>query len=371
MDHGVGRKGDQRVAVNSAKIPARTRADRLEKRLERLRNISEGTPQRPDQVSLATTALSRVLRDGGRDLAQVYLRESFVLRRVALQGEMSDRRPPVAAEPPVLELMSPNGIAQQLALIAIFVAQAQKHRHQDGRITFDLPLETTDADSYDWLDLVVPHSTHSQGAVFAASRRDNRLRQVKRALDGLAEKSLVVLPNVRDVRGKYAGFRLLDEGGPRLTGPPLAYRVPSPDDNGLIALPVDFFLQGWVYVLTKSEIALLLMLRHFQGGGSEASAFSVSGDIRLRNYGVKKDAYKGWGLLAECGLLEVAVDPRRRSNGTVVDFDRRRMPDPHQFQLLDDGFRQPAAISVKAAIAAALDGDRTERQIPALTISAP
>jgi hypothetical protein len=84
------------------------------------------------------------------------VRPSFITRRAEPQGEMPDRRPPPGPRPPVLELASPNGIAQQVELVALFVAQAAARHHRDGRVTLELDLDTTHADRMDCVDLTEP-----------------------------------------------------------------------------------------------------------------------------------------------------------------------------------------------------------------------
>jgi hypothetical protein len=351
-------ESDQEVAVKDGESPPRIREDRLRTRLKRLQAIADSLPPGTDQVSRAVAALRGIYDAGGRQLTHIKVRPNFITRRAQPQGEMSDRQPPDGPRPPVLELVSPNGIAQQLELVALFVAQTTSRQRQDGRVpTLGLELDTTDANKVTWIDVIVPHAEHTVKALYAANRRDSRLRQVKRALDTLASKDLVELPNAGSARGKYEGFRLLDEGGPRLVGSPLPYRVP-PANESVIDVPVDFFQQGWVYVLTKSEIALYFMLRHLRGpvvAGRQVAPVSIFGDDRLRWYGVGKDAYKGWWLLELAGLVDVEVDPGRRGDGTVVKFDPAAPPAPHRFQLQDDGLGKPAAAAVKAALAAALD----------------
>ncbi len=359
MGHGEsGTEGGQEVAVNPNEVAPRRRADRLRTRLQRLEAITTADQPGKDQVSRAVAALGAVQQAGGQAaLSEIGVRSSFITRRVQPAGEMSDEHPPDGPRPPVLELVSPNGIAQQLELVALFVAQAHGQRRPDGRVTtLGVELDTTDSNKVPWVDLIVPHAEHTTKAVLAADRRDHRLRQVKRALDTLTAKELVELPNRAAARGKYDDFRLLDEGGPR-PGTPLPYRVPGAQD-AVIALPIDFFLKGWVYVLSKSEIALYLMLRHLRGpagAGREDTEVHIYGDDRLRKYGVGKDAYKGWWLLEYAGLIDVEVDPGRRGNGTVVDFDPSDPPAPHRFRLLDDGLTKPAGAAVKAAVAARLD----------------
>lgn len=353
-----GLEGDQEVAVNRQKPSPRTREDRLRVRLKRLQSIAESVPPGSDQVSRAVAALAELHRAGKRDLTQIKVRPNFILRRVPASGEMSDQHPPDGPRPPVLELVSPNGIAQQLELVALFVAQTHGRQRSDGRVlTLGLELDTSDANKVTWIDVVVPYAEHTLKAVYAADRRDSRLRQVKRALETLKSKDLVELPNNGSARGKYVDFRLLDEGGRRPGGSPLPYRVPAAKEP-VIDVPIEFFLQGWVYVLTKSEIALYFMLRHLRGptvAGGEQAQVHIFGDDRLRRYGVGKDIYKSWWLLELAGLVDVEVDPGRRGDGTVVEFDPEDPPAPHRFRLRDDGLSKPAAASVKAAIATALD----------------
>lgn len=355
---GDGVKGDQEVAVKREK-EARSQAARWRTRLTRLQAISEVTAigASADQVSEAAAALRKLRDAADPTLSTIKVRSGFIRRRALPEGEMSDRRRPAAPVPPVIQLAAPRGIAQQLELVALFVAQTTGRRRRDGHVTrLGLDLEPAVGHDVGWIDVVVPHSGHTPAAVIAANRRDNRLRQVKRAVSSLADKGLAELPNTSSARGKYEDFQLLDEGGVRGIGPPLPYRVPASSEP-VIEVPVDFFLNGWVFVLTKSEIALWLMLRDRRGPAPVDSDVQVqiSGADRLRLYGLTKDAYKQWWLLERAGLIEVQVDPMRRGDGTVIEFDPADPPAPHRFALSDDGLSKPAAPAVKAALAAAID----------------
>lgn len=354
------RKGVQAVAVKRAKIP-RSRHDRLRTRLLRLQRISESNPPGADQVSKAVAALRALHSGSAHRPMQIKVRSTFITRRELSQGEMSDRRPPQDPCSPTHELVSPRGIAQQLELVALFVAQTVGERRQDGRVaTLGLELEPRHSNEVAWIDVIVPHAEHTPEAVYAANLRDNRLRQVKRALDTLALKELIELPNSRSARGKYDDFRLLDEGGPRVVGQQLSYRLPLADEP-VIDVPLNFFLNGWVHVLSKSEITLWLMLRDLERNvrmADQTGHISIVGRERQRRYGVTKDAYKGWWLLERAGLVAVEADPGRRGDGTVVGFDPNDPPALHRFRMLDDGLDQPAAPAVKAALAAVLDGEQ-------------
>lgn len=345
----TGHKGDQEVAVNLTE-PERSRRSRLQTRVARMQAADAG------QVSKATAALKQLYKTGPRP-THVAVRSSFITRRQEATGEMSDRMSPKDPPPPMLGLASPNGIAQQLELVALFVAQCQPRRSRQH--TVDLPLEAARYDELGWLDLVVPIArSSSTQTVYAVSRKDARLRQLKRALDVLAGKEFIRLPNLTATRGKYEGVELLDESGYRPTGEPLTYKIPHPSRDPLVKVPVDFFLKGWVYALTPSEVALWLMLAHQDSRALvPGQTVSVDGDRRLRLYGVKKDAYKGWWLLEHAGLLDVTIDPQRRGDGTVEDFSSDNPPAPHRFKLMNDGFAKLAVPAVLAALAAAIDGD--------------
>lgn len=352
-----GLKDDQEAAVNVPEPAGRSRLSRLQTRVMRVQAAdAPPRPGEPGQVSKAMAALTQ-LYETGRRPSHVVVRSTFVTRRQEATGEMSDRTPPDAPPPPMLALASPNGIAQQLELIALFVAQCQQRRTRQH--TLDLPLEAAQSAGLGWLDLVVPIARSSaRSTVYAVSRKDARLEQLKHALGVLASNDLVRLPNLAAARGKFEGFEVLDEGGTRPTGEPLSYKLPPPSGEALVKVPVDFFLRGWVYTLTPSEVALWLMLAHQRGSLKVPGAtVAVDGDRRQRLYGVKKDAYKGWWLLESAGLLEVTVDPQRRGNGTVEDFDPANPPAHHRFKLLNEGFAADARPAVLAALGAAIDGD--------------
>ncbi|MBO3083018.1 hypothetical protein [Cellulomonas fengjieae] len=342
MENQEGSQSVQAVAVNLAKSDQRTRRDRTVQRVEKLDLLAV-------DIAKASQALQQVHAHGGLRRGGIAVRPAFVRRRLPASGEMSDRRRPKAPNPPVIDLISPNGVAQQFMLAALFVAQI--HGVQKGNVVdLGLPLEGG-ADADQWIDLVVPHSGHDEKAVRAASLRDNRLRQVKQTLKTLAHKSLVELPHASNARGKFEGFRLLDEGGARPTGLPAPYTVPKHPEQS-IDIPVGFFLNGWLYALTKSEIALWLMLRDLTRLGSDDGWVHITGIDRLRIYGLSHDAYKTWPMLHATGLMEVYIDPNRRGDGTLEGgFSADNPALCHRFRLTDAGLDQPAGYAVKAALA--------------------
>ncbi|MEV7962381.1 hypothetical protein [Oerskovia paurometabola] len=246
-------------------------------------------------------------------------------------------------------------MAQQLELVALFVAQMQTSQLGATPVNLRLPLEAHDGGDAGWVDLIVADSGYEKGQVAAANRRDSRLRQVKTALKTLEAKTLVELPNAKRARGKFEGFQLLDEGGPRLAGEPIRYRIP--EESKSFAVPVEFFLRGWVHVLTPSEISLWLMLRHLGASQTWPDGIHISGDGRRRHYGLSHDAYKSWPMLEQMGLIRMTPDPSRRADGTVIGGMKKDEPvAAHRFELLDDGLEQDAGSAVIEAIQHQLAG---------------
>lgn len=333
----------QEVANNpSEDVDSRTRYQRLLQRIDGLDEI------RGDVVK-AERALAGILAQSQRPPDQIAVRSTFIRRRVPASGEISDSRPPREGKPPAIDLISPNGIGQQLMLVAIFVAQTIGVT-QAQQVTLPLPLDGLKAADDQWIDLVVANSRHSKETIRATILRENRLRQFKNTLKGLWEKQLIDLPNIASRRHRYEGFRLMDEGGRRPNGLPLHYTKPGVTEPQ-IQIPLDFFMQGWIYCLTKSEIALWLMIRDLSSTGDDDGWVYITGHDRLRLYGVTHEAYKGWPVLKNAGLIEVQVDPRRREDGTLdggYDGDDPVMC--HRFRLTDEGLSRPAEHAVANAL---------------------
>lgn len=353
----MGLQDDQEVSTKKTEESARSRRSRWQTRVDRLSKQNRApSPGAPSQIVKAMAALRQVYAAGPQP-DHILVRESFIRRRHPAKGVMSDAKRPREPEPPMLAVASPNGIAQQLELICLFVAQCRPAGGPAEHLR--LPLEATTSDDVGWLDLVVPAVKLSSPTtkVIASSPKDARLRQLKKAIGVLADKELVRLTAPPGARNRFEGFRLLDEGGARPTGDPIPYQIPDPNREKTVQVPADFFLQGWVYTLFDSESALWLMLAHQRANQPVGSAVAVSGEDRLRFYGLTKDAYQGWWLFDLVDLLDVEVDPNRRADGTVDDFDEGRHPALHRFTLRDSGFAQPAANSVLVALDMALKGE--------------
>lgn len=86
-----------------------------------------------------------------------------------------------------------------------------------------------------------------------------------------------------------------------------------------IGLPLGFWRNRWIYRLSSTGVALLLVLREMCGGRSESSPPWLTGDQRKR-YGLSDDTWtRATQELVKHGLLTVGRTPQGG------DFDYRRM----------------------------------------------
>lgn len=344
------------MSVKPREAASRSPRDRLRIRLRRLQSLkaSDGI----DVDSQVRNALSRIHHEG-RQADQVRIRQGFVRRAAPASGLMSDRRlPPRAQRPPLARLISPRGLALRTELTALFVAQTVRNR-REGRPTLTLPIEARKSDQIGWADLVAAVAEHDPDSERAVNRSDNRLRQLKTALDTLAkpELGLVTLPRAGAARMKYEDFQLRDENGTRDVGPAVEYVVPKSTEP-VVTVPVAFFLNGWIHALTDSEIAAWLMFRNLSALDTpeqDRPAVHLSGDDRRRYYVLSKDTWESHRTLSLFGLLHVESAEGRRVDGTVEDYDPDSPPPRHRFWVTDEALQQPALPAVLAGVAAAIE----------------
>ncbi len=274
-------------------------------------------------------------------------------------GLVSDRLlPPPEQRPPLARLISPRGLALRTELTALFVAQTVPNRRQ-GRPTLTLPIEAHSSDQIGWADLVAAIAEHDPNSERAVNRSDNRLRQLKTALDTLGKPTLglVTLPRAGAARTKYEDFQLRDENGTRDVGPAVEYVVPKSTEP-VVTVPTAFFQNGWIHALTDSEIAAWLMFRNLSSLDTpeqDRPGVHLSGDHRLRHYGLSKDTWESHRTLSLFGLLHVESAKGRRADGTVEDYDPYSPPKRHRFWVTDEALQQPALPAVLAGVAAAID----------------
>jgi hypothetical protein len=265
-------------------------------------------------------------------------------------GELSDRLlPPRRERPPATRLMSPRGIALRVYLTALFVSQSRPPGKRPGN---NMPLADTDPDTLSWIDLIA--TTAERGGVRTYSNvRDKNLRQLQDALRRMSspDVQLVELPNFHKATGKYEGFLLMRESGaPYEGGDNVPYVVPPEQRGKLLWLPAGLFLNGWIHVLEDSELAFLLMLACLRALFGDKPVFAA-GEIRLLQFGLSRDAYQAHHMLSRLGLVEVEEDPSRHmEGGKVQGFTDDRVPKLHRFQLINEGFDQPAVPTMRKVI---------------------
>jgi hypothetical protein len=238
-------------------------------------------------------------------------------------------------------------VALRFYLLALFEAQCRQRsgtgsatrmrlHHGDGAVT--------------WVDLVAVDAEGVRRTKETRTALDNRVRQVKGALDTLHEEGMVDVPR-RDGVHEYADFILMHEIGRGDLASPRTYTVPKANES-TVDVPVEFFLNGWIHVLQPSEIATWLMFRdlanRFPGVHAEDGVY-IFGDTREEQYGLKRDAYEGHAMLRALGLLQLSPTLKQHPDGQLTI----RLPsryDPHRFQLRDDGLAQPAMPTTLATI---------------------
>ena len=263
----------------------------------------------------------------------VFVRQDFILRQ-------SDKD----LDPPLKQLISSRGHKLQFALIALFLAQCQ---HPPGR-RLALPLRAQpDDDAIAWTDFVAIPAKEGPGST---SREDlpRRERSARNALDALATPEISLVEFAESKPGKkYRDLRLLQDSGPRTTGPAAPYTVPK-SSIPVVRIPTSFFTNGWIYVLTDAEIATYLMYRHLCAEATSESAHITAGSRKAR-FALEKSTWESHPVLTGAGLLDMEADPNRRADGTVVDAPAA-VPEPHRFTLTDAGLDEDALKKVWGAI---------------------
>jgi hypothetical protein len=244
-----------------------------------------------------------------------------------------------------------------MALLVLFIAQAKRGAAPH---VLDLPLSATHSEDVGWEDLIVTASGPGRGS---ASRKvhQKRAASARSALTRLSKPdiSLLELPLSAKRKGGYDQVRLFEDVGPREVGLPVSYTVPTAV-KGVVTVPIDFFLKGWIYVLEDTEIATYLMYRRLC---SLSSPSHISADDREARFGVKQSAWEQYWLLESSGLVVVEADENRRPDGTFIDQSAGATPRNHRFTLSDEGLAANALSMVWAAVDRRTGRDRRQVQI--------
>lgn len=291
-----------------------------------------------------TTAVANAseLVDRGQ-LTALRIRHGFIRLHLPLAETTSDRKaPPRKQRPPSTRLITPNGIALRLMLIALLEAQSRTApgTRADGT---PLPLRAERATELGWTTLLSTSAESSGQGKHRMSVRDKQLRQVQDTLKGLEDNSLIEPRDPAATKGRYDGFFLMSEDV--LFGE-VGNRYSVPDDSeSYFEVPLTLFTQGWVHVLEDSELALLLMtarMHHRHGDKPQ----KLRAAIRVRHYGLGRDAFEAHMMLSRLGLIDVTEDIDRHEDGTVRNYDASKGAQPHELLFLPGGLEQDAGQAV-------------------------
>jgi len=297
--------------------------------VERLRRRADRFLAQQQLYSGARDACRRCYRATKIRPANVKIRESFIISRgissatdsfsqrmLSLSGNAIQQNPETVNSP-AGSLITPRGIALQVYLIAMFEAQCKVGAGIAPRN--DRPIVSPDRQTLGWIDLI---ASETVTAKLPTTKRDNLLRQFKRALVHLERERLVMLSRSPGSNGRFESFRLLDESGSLSNGgSEVPYLVPKELDsddyqrdvmppelrlispNPIIAVPVDFFLHGWVHVLSPAEIVTYFMLRDLAEVYRVDEGAFVCAKPREQHYGLRRDVYEAHRLLSLYGLV--------------------------------------------------------------------
>lgn len=254
------------------------------------------------------------------------------------------RRPVREVLPPLARLLKSQGVAMQFHLTALFVAHCQAKPGRTWNNT--IPLNRDGSSELSWLDLMsVPTTPKAIATQSSTTYTRNKLRQFRSALKLLADEDLMDMR--KSGRGRsYADFSLLSEDASSSGAGGVEYRVPQEGEVPL-GLPIEFFLQGWTHVLTKSEIAAYLMWRQL---GAASSYVMASWQERAGLFGFSREVYDTHQALEAFGLIRVVKPRERRDDGTWRGYSNASQLYSHRVHVLPQGLWRRADMAVEKAL---------------------
>lgn len=324
------------IAVDFSRPPTEKERLKLEARLGRLSRIE----------NLARIEKMDSSMPGRLSPEGLILRSRFSFREKDLDTEASDRKaPPHSLRPTATRLITSRGAALRFALTVLAVVQstrkpgAKAHLHELG---INL---VGSSGNRGWTDLIAGSATDTnRGGVFLMAR-DKRARSVRNAIIALEAVGIASIPGDRGDRDRFEKFVLLNEVGSETVGEAEEYSVPKKDES-TFTMPAGLVSNGWLHLLEDSEIALLLMVACRKGGWDENGLLVIPADVRLRQYGIHRDAYSSARKTLEWfGLLKVE-EIGRHGDGRAENAELR----VHRLGLLQTGFDMPGASTMIEAI---------------------
>lgn len=296
------------------------------------------------RVGLVTTALTGLHRV--RAPQEVRLRAPFVCSATPI-------KPGQPGSPPASLMLSPNGQALRLYLLAVFVAHCL--RPAGAALPADRPLRrgpgSTDPS---WVDLFAATLVQQRPGVRTKERTGPATKiekQLQNALRRLLELQLVELGPERSA-ARFDAFALLAETGRGSLATPDYYTVPS-QLSGTFGIPVSFWLSGWLWALTNSEITAYLMFRWLAASfpsEHQTAGVYIYGEDREAHFGLGRDAYESHILLDAFGLLDQQVSAERDENNRIIGYKAGERYEALRFKLTDDGLAEDAVLSVMARL---------------------
>ncbi|WP_344501142.1 hypothetical protein [Dactylosporangium maewongense] len=220
----------------------------------------------------------------------------------------------------------------RLYLTALY--ETQVRQRPGSAHTNDRPLWPPSSEDVGWIGLLAVTATVS---VRGRSEMDNRLRQVKSAIERLVREGAAMLPAGTRPRDKFEHFLLRNDGGVQ-PGLPAENRYITPRRNEGVDIPIEFYTNNWVHCLTDSEIALWLSLRLL--AKEHPTAYRESGifmaeSTRKRRFGLTRDAYEAHVALRRFGLIKGVNNESRKLAGRDEDLRKRGLVEPFRFVLED------------------------------------
>lgn len=330
-------------------MPARKPTDKeraqLQHRLERLQD-----PHLKDHLDKLDARLRGYARPGGQlPTKGLRLREQFAYLSEPIAGDFSDRKaPPRKDRPPATQISSSQGSALRLELMVLALLQMVRKPGTAARLA-DLKISIAgDSQHTGWADLVAASPADSHPGENFYKARDKRARTVRSALKTLEKAGLVDVPAKQGARNRFEGFVLLQEVGAAASERE-AYTIPALGTPGVFTMPRGFILNGWLHVLSDTEIAVLLMAACGAGAWSDhtrGGRLAFSGEVRLTRYGIHRDPYAAARKTLEWfGLLDVEEVDRHLDGRAENDN-----PQLNRIWMRREGFEKPARATITDAI---------------------